>query len=352
MENMKHKDVHLSVVSATELLNMEFSESRPVITRLMPRGTYIFAGAPKIGKSWMVLWFAKQISSGEPIWDFETTKGAVLYISLEDPARRLQNRLMEIADEKIGIIYFATESEMIGTGLEEQLQNFIAEHSDVSLIIIDTLQKIREISGDNYSYSSDYDVISAIKQIADRQNIAFLIVHHTRKEGDENDPFNTISGTNGLLGAADGAFVLMKHQRINARATFHATGRGIEDIKLELEFNRDNYTWTMLSHDDENLVSSDNPVLGAVDELLTKQGEKWAGTSTELLQALRAINGVIENKPNTLSRMLHANSDLLLTKFNICYSVKRVNNIKQINLYRGTDPTSDMCDILYTGAAP
>jgi RecA-family ATPase len=353
MEHEKHQLDPLTVISANELLNMEFPESRPVISRLMPRGTYIFAGAPKIGKSWMVLWFAKQISSGAPIWDFDTTKGDVLYISLEDPARRLQNRLMEIADENIENIYFATESEIIGNGLEKQLNNFIAEHPNVSLIIIDTLQKIREISGDNYSYASDYEAISTIKHIADNQDIAFLIVHHTRKEGDENDPFNTISGTNGLLGAADGAFVLVKHQRINGGATFHATGRDIEDIKLELEFNREYYTWTMLSHDDENLVTSDNPIFAVIDELLTKQGKTWQGTSTELLQELSTLNSnIINTKPNALSRTLHSNADLLLTKFNIYYSVKRINNVKQIKLRRETSDMHDMCDISGTGGAP
>ena len=355
MEHEKHQIDPLSVISADELLCMEFAESRPVISRLMPRGTYIVAGAPKIGKSWMVLWFAKQISSGQSVWEFETTKGDVLYISLEDPARRLQNRLMEIADENVENIYFATESEIIGNGLEEQLENFITEHPNTSLIIIDTLQKIREISGDNYSYASDYEAISTMKHIADEQNIAFLIVHHTRKEGDENDPFNTISGTNGLLGAADGAFVLIKHQRINGRAAFHSTGRDIQDIKLELEFNRENYTWKMLSHDDENLVTSDNPIFSAIDKLLIKQREKWQGTSTELVQELSSFDGNISIKPNALSRMLNSNADLLLTKLSIQYSVKRINNVKQISLYKDDPQVSDvhdMCDISGTEGTP
>lgn len=341
MEHADKKYDHLNVIKANELLSMEFSESRSVISRLMPRGTYIFAGAPKIGKSWMVLWFAKQISQGSPIWEFETTKGDVLYISLEDPARRLQNRLMEISDDSVSNIYFATESEVIGSGLEEQLENFIAEHPSVSLIIIDTLQKIREISGDNYSYASDYAAITAIKSIADRRNIAFLIVHHTRKEADEGDPFNTISGTNGLLGAADGAFVLIKHQRIDGRATLHATGRDIEDIKLELEFNRETYTWAMLSNDDSDLIKSDNPILTDIERFLQTKGTEWKGTSTQLLQELIQIDGNITIKPNALSRLLNANTDLLLTKLNIVYSVKRINNVKQINLRTVLPP---MCD--------
>ena len=49
--------------AGSELLSIEFKNTKSVITRLMPRGTYIFAGASKIGKSWMVLWFANFLGS-------------------------------------------------------------------------------------------------------------------------------------------------------------------------------------------------------------------------------------------------------------------------------------------------
>ena len=39
-------------------------------------------------------------------------------------------------------------------GLEEQLTNFVKEHPDTKLIMIDTLQKVREINGDRYNYSN------------------------------------------------------------------------------------------------------------------------------------------------------------------------------------------------------
>jgi len=37
-------------------------------------------------------------------------------------------------------------------------------------------------------------------------------VHHTRKQ-QADDTFDMISGTNGLMGAADGAFMLQKEKR-------------------------------------------------------------------------------------------------------------------------------------------
>lgn len=51
-----------------------------------------------------------------------------------------------------------------------------------------------------------------------------MIMHHTRKQQSE-DRFDTISGTNGLLGAADGAFLLTKAKRIANDAMLDIAGR-------------------------------------------------------------------------------------------------------------------------------
>ena len=334
------KNIELKTVSSNELLSMQFEPTRPVISRLMPRGTYIFAGASKIGKSWMVLWFANQISLGKPIWEFETTKGEVLYISLEDTPKRLQQRLNDISAEEVGTIYFSTQAEVLGNGLEEQLTNFIKQHPKVSLIIIDTLQKIRELGADKYGYASDYGVIGRIKKIADDKNIAILIVHHTRKENDE-DSFNTISGTTGLLGCADGAFILKKQSRMQKTASFEATGRDIPDIKLNLEFDSETRLWNMLSQSDEDVVTADDSVLMAISKLVKEESPTWKGTSTELLTALFEIDNTIDAKPNILAGKLNSNADLLLTKYNISYMPKRENNTKYIIL---TWSPCDMCD--------
>jgi len=83
----------LKVITLKELMAMKFPYESPVISGLLPSGTYIFAGAPKIGKSWLVLWFAQQIALGQPIWNFETTESGVLYLALEDKEKRLKNVL-------------------------------------------------------------------------------------------------------------------------------------------------------------------------------------------------------------------------------------------------------------------
>ena len=108
--------------------------------------------------------------------------------------------------------YFATKSKSLNDGLEKQLVTFVTEHKDARLIIIDTLQKVREVGGDKFSYASDYEIISKLKSLAEKLRICLLLVHHTRKQQAE-DRFDMISGTNGLLGCADGALIPQKEFR-------------------------------------------------------------------------------------------------------------------------------------------
>ena len=44
-------------------------------------------------------------------------------------------------------------------------------------IIIDTLQKGREIGGDRYSDASDYEIVTKLKTFSDRYGICLLVVH-------------------------------------------------------------------------------------------------------------------------------------------------------------------------------
>jgi hypothetical protein len=101
-------------------------------------------------------------------------------------------------------VHFCTDAFTIGGGLEERIETFIAEHSDTTLIIIDTLQMVRGAGYDN-TYANDYRDLSILKKLADKHGVAILLIHHLRKEG-ADDVFNRISGTTGVQGAVDSSF--------------------------------------------------------------------------------------------------------------------------------------------------
>ena len=159
---------------------------------LLYAGAYILAGAPKIGKSFLVAQIAYHVSTGQDLWGYKVHQGTVLYLALEDDFQRIQSRMfMMYGVNDTPNLHFATAAGKIGNGLDEQLENFMREHPDTKLIIIDTMQKIRELGGEAYSYASDYDIIGRIKQFADQHCICVLTVHHTRKQR-ADDSFETM----------------------------------------------------------------------------------------------------------------------------------------------------------------
>ncbi len=165
MQRMSHP-YYLHTVSMTELYQTSYKSRPPIIDGLLYSGAYILAGAPKIGKSFLVAQIAYHVSTGEKLWEYEVHQGSVLYLALEDDYQRIQSRMfMMYGVEDSDKLYFATAANKIGNGLDEQLEFFIREHPDTKLIIIDTMQKIREVGGETYSYASDYEIIGKLKQL-------------------------------------------------------------------------------------------------------------------------------------------------------------------------------------------
>ena len=77
-------------------------------------------------------------------------------LCLEDSLNRIQQRLMDLTEDAPENLHFATLSKSLSDGLCEQIEEFITEHPDTNLVIIDTLQKVRENSGESNLYATDY----------------------------------------------------------------------------------------------------------------------------------------------------------------------------------------------------
>lgn len=317
---------YLHTVTMRELYENVYQSRPPVINGLLHAGTYLFAGAPKVGKSFFVAQLAYHISTGLPLWSYTVHKGTVLYLALEDDYRRLQERLYRMfGTNDTENLHFAICAKQLGLGLDEQLQKFVREHSDTKLIIIDTLQKIREAGGEKYSYANDYEIVGRLKRFADYHNVCLLLVHHTRKQ-QADDKFDMISGTNGLLGAADGAFILQKEKRTDNTAVLEVSGRDQQDQRLYLTKDMDHLTWQLERTETELWKPPPDPVLEAIAKLVTRD-KPWSGTATELVTALG-----VDLKPNTLTMRLNVNAGRLLNEHNIRYENHRNHDGRKVSL--------------------
>ena len=236
----------LHTINAEDLQNRTYEPTHFLVDELIPEGLHILAGAPKIGKSWLALWLCLCVSQGQPLWNFAITQGEALYLSLEDSFQRIQTRLFDLTEDAPPTLHFAIMADTLKRGLEQQIEQFLTEHSDTKLVVIDTLQHVRSAGSDsNNLYANDYHDIGILKQLADRRHIAILLIHHLRKLHDD-DPMNMISGSTGLSGAADSTFVLQKSSRLANIASLHCTDRDIPDRTLKLEFGEEDHVWKLL----------------------------------------------------------------------------------------------------------
>ena len=323
-----NKTDELQAISMTELYDTVYPPKIPIVESLIYAGTYLFVGAPKVGKSFFMAQLGYHVSMGINLWDYPVRKGTVLYLALEDDYARLQKRLSRMFGmESSENFYFATQSKNLNEGLEEQLNEFVKKHTDARLIIIDTLQKVREVAGDKFSYASDYEIVTKLKAFSDKHGICLLVVHHTRKL-ESSDSFDMISGTNGLLGAADGAFVMQKEKRTDNKAILEVAGRDQQDQRLLLDFDREQCVWKLRKAETELWKEPTDPILETIAKIVSDEQTVWSGTASELLQLLPEI----EIQPNVLTRKLNIGAEKLLIEHRIRYESNRKNSGRMIKL--------------------
>ena len=259
--------------------------------------------------------------------DLSVRKGTVLYLALEDDYARLQRRLYRMFGvESTPDLHLATESKGIDNGFEEQIKEFYEKYPDTKLIIIDVLQRVRELGGKDYSYASDYEIISKLKKLVDGTGIALLIVHHTRKQ-QSDDIFDMISGTNGLMGAADGAFIISKEKRTGDGAVIDLVGRDQPDQKLYLKRSAKTLVWELEKAENELWIEPSDPFLEEISRLLSVENPIWQGTPTALSIVLGG-----EIKANVLTMKLNINAGRLRKEYGILYKHKRGHGGRKIQL--------------------
>ena len=149
----------------------------------------------------------------------------------------------------------------------------------------------------------------------------------------DEDPFNRLSGTNGLTGAADGTLVLMRNKRRDGIATLYATGRDIEDVEEELEFS--DCRWSRAVPPEQLRLTL---VVNALKKLLAAGA--FRGTATELAAQLESQGSYWS--PAILSKYLQSRDDVL-AKCGILLETKRTNS-KRLLCLRDEGQAGDACD--------
>lgn len=234
------------LVNARDLMAKEFPEPRWAIPGLIPEGLTVLAGQPKVGKSWFAIDVGVSIATGAPaLGSINVVAGPVLYLALEDPERRLKARLTKrcgAEEPDLGNLDFVTKSAPLPT-VADSIRSWLDARPAARLVIVDVLRMIRPRTyASSKEYEQDYETLRPLKELADDYAVAVLVVTHTRKQRDEEDRFREVSGSTGLTGAADATIVLEKGRGAEA-ATFHLTGRDVEERSMALRWQSLDARW-------------------------------------------------------------------------------------------------------------
>ena len=186
----------------------------------------------------------------------------------------------------------------LANGLVDQLENYLIQNPDTGMIVIDTLQKIRGPSSRSEgAYKYDYREMGQIKAFADKHSILVLLVHHLRKMADDSDPHNRISGTNGIMGAADTSLVLSRAKRTDTKTTLSVTGRDVDSEELVLKFDTDSCQWKVegtpedMQREQNRRKYLEKPLVQVIRTLVFQNNGKWRGRMKALNEASASILG-------------------------------------------------------------
>jgi hypothetical protein len=263
------------IFTAAELMELELPPVRWVVPEILPEGVTFLAGKPKLGKSWKALGIGVAVTTGGMALGTKSVEeGEVLYLALEDNKRRLKQRLTKLLSDRAKPpgLHMAIEWPRADEGGVERLADFLIEHPNTRLVVIDTFARFKSrTTGRRSQYDEDRDAVDPLIPIAAEHNVAILLVHHLR-ESESDDPLDMIHGSAGLTGGVDGALVL-KRQRGRADAFLHVDGRDIEyPMELALKFDQTAATWAIIGEAEEYRMSEGRreiqSVLAEADEPL------------------------------------------------------------------------------------
>lgn len=318
-------------IDGQTLMNTTLDTPRFIVPSLIPTGLHILGGSPKVGKSWLMLWLCLCVSKGECLWNYQCRKGTVLYLCLEDSYERIQSRLLDITEDAPDNLFFSVMAESLDSGLPEQIENFMGEHPDTVLIVIDTLQFVRGEGNNSNPYANDYRELLVLKELANKHKIAILCVHHLRKMKDI-DPMNMLSGTTGLSGVADTILVLDREKRTENKATLFCTGRDIESLELKLELDSETHIWKLLGQSEGEQIMLMDEVILAVKQHLDFSSSDFTGTATELSAEIEKTSGNVIAPATLRKKLMRFGADLAELGW-LC-SFRRTRNEKIIEIRR------------------
>ena len=355
IDNPEDEIVPVEGESVEDLISKEIKETKLIVgenydNALLTEGTCIIASKPKVGKSYFAMTMAIAIAGGHDFLGYKTRQCDVLYFDYETNDFTRQRRLKNILDangwEVPNNITISQTKGRIGHGFDDSLGSYLVDHPNTGVVIIDMYQQIvdEKKSTRENDYEQAYRNFDKLNDLAKSFGIALILVMHSRKEVNQDDPFSNILGSVGLQGATDQMLTLGRRGmdgpiRMWGKAKTH-------DSSPMLTLRHENSLWRVVdnaewdgyqeqSEDEADYIGSS--IRRAIIEIVKAEGI-WKGRARELTKAAMEIGVGIEEDSRAVGRFLHRYQGMLLNREKIL--VKIINNGSGGSIYEIKNPDS------------
>jgi hypothetical protein len=275
----------INVVDGLTVYRSPVAEQHCVVEGILYNGLTIFAGRPKIGKSWVALQLALSVSQGRLFLDARTVHrpGSVLYAALEESQTRTSGRMQKLQPnetvllENISMLY---QLAPLTAGGREQLEERIKKHNP-TLVIVDTFLALVGLGTNKRDVlRGEYAEMKILHDIAERHGTALVVVHHMRKPVVGSKGLDAVAGSTGLTAAADSVWTMERSEGDLCSIDIH--GRDTEDQTLALKFEKgESFGWKLVGTGEYVKDTQDEAQIFA---LLRSEGSLKAGKIATLLR--------------------------------------------------------------------
>jgi hypothetical protein len=206
-------------MTLAELLAADFIVPEPVHKHI-PAGITLLGGAAKAGKSTFCEWIAYEVALHDP----------VIYLALEYSPSMAQQRFGWMDDERLNMRLFTQDqAPRMGDGGEAWLDRLLMKIKP-RLVVIDTLARFKR-QADQKGYEAETDAMAELSALFNKHETSAVIIHHTRKGGQHDDPdnpFEKMLGSTALAAVPDSLIVL---ESSDGKTVLHTRGRMIQQRK-------------------------------------------------------------------------------------------------------------------------
>lgn len=296
--NVQSGNKSLAIRSVKDLMTQHFVPTEFLVNGILPLGLTLLASPPKFGKSWFSLLLCLAVAKGTPFLGLGTTKSDVLYLDLEDGDADLQERIkkLNMGEEAPAGLLYSTEAPTLADGLLDTLNQTLSSNPSIKLIVIDTLGVVLGAqNSDSNQFAQEYALYGSLKKVANAHSIALLVIHHLRKTGDDNNPFNRIYGGVATQAALDTMMVLEKDTHASDSAHLHVSGRRCPQQDFVLSFDADTCIWSMVGNSAEadekfhrNQYERSEAVV-TIKEAVASGNGSWSGSMSDLSRMAETI---------------------------------------------------------------